>query len=90
MSVQTELRVDQIVSIATAKTKLTECLNSFQGRLEVLPEALDRRYLDALVWAMGIYDGRAERHHLHARILLADYAAFQSRVHGDQLGGLAE
>src|ERR1035437_7980766 len=46
-----------------------------QHRLQVLPEALDRRYLDALVGAVGIDDGRPKRHHLHAGILLADDAA---------------
>src|ERR1039458_4589694 len=64
--------------------------DAFQHRLEVLPEALDRRNLDALVGAVGIDDGWAERDHLHAGIFFADHAALQARVHGNQFGGLAE
>src|SRR5664280_2484277 len=64
--------------------------NAFQHRLQVLPETLDGRDLDALVGAVGIDDGWAERHHLHAGILLADHAALQAGVHGNQLRGLAE
>src|ERR1039457_4243053 len=48
------------------------------------------RDLDALVGAVGIDDGRTERHHLHAGILLADHAAFQTGMHGNQLRRLAE
>src|SRR5271167_360469 len=61
-----------------------------QHGFKVLPEALHGRYLHPFVRAVGIDDGRTERHHLHPGIFFADHAALQAGVHSDQLGRFTE
>ena len=60
---------------AAARNSSSDSSEFLQHRLQKLPEALYRRNLHPLVWAVRIDNRRSERHHLHAGIFLSDHAA---------------
>src|SRR5208337_1074980 len=65
-------------------------LQAFQHRLQVPPEAFDRRYLDALVGTVRIDNRRAKGGHLHSGVLFSYHATLQAGVHRNELRSLAE
>src|SRR5208283_5692403 len=63
---------------------------AFQHGLQVLPEAFDSGYLDALVGTVRIDNGRAKRRHLHSGVLFSYHATLQAGVHRNELRRLTE
>src|SRR5664279_3024193 len=79
------------LSLSKALSKaVSKALDSFQKAGEERPEGSHRRDLQTLARAMHVHDMRPERDHLHARILFADHAALQARVHGEKFRRLAQ
>src|ERR1019366_9539899 len=64
--------------------------DALQQPCQKSPERPHRRNLQPLAGAVHVHNMRSERNQLHARVLFADYAALQPRVHGYQFGNLAQ
>src|ERR1039458_2990287 len=64
--------------------------DALQQPCQKSPESPHRRNLQPLAGALHVHNMRTERNQLHARVLFADYAALQPRVHGYQFGNLAQ